>query len=121
MLGRVRGVVESGNHRTVSGRASYTPPGGETLAELNERIVAALDRIAGTHAGERILVVTHGGVVTSFARYVLGVPQDTPRRFDIGNASLSLFYRNDERGWMARFLGDVSHLEHRQDTVAGSG
>ena len=57
----------------------------------------------------------HGGVVTAFARYVLGVPQDAPRRFDIGNASLSLFYRNDERGWMARFLGDVAHLEHRRD------
>ena len=93
----------------------YTPPGGETLVELNERIVTALNQIAGNHSGERVIVVTHGGVVTAFARYVLGVPQDAPRRFDIGNASLSLFYRNDERGWMARYLGDVAHLEHRRD------
>ena len=107
--------------RTSSREANpdYTPPGGETLGELNERIVTALDRIASSHAGERVIVVTHGGVVTAFARYVLGVSQDAPRRFGIGNASLSLFYRHDERGWMARFLGDVAHLENRRDHASG--
>ena len=99
--------------RTSNGTAvpDYTPLGGETLGELAERIVNALNRIAGNHVGERVIVVTHGGAVTAFARHVLGVPQDAPRRFEIGNASLSLFHRNDERVWMARFLGDVSHLE----------
>ena len=99
--------------RTSNGAANpeYTPPGGETLGELTERIVRALNQIAGNHVGERVIVVTHGGAATAFARHVLGVPQDAPRRFEIGNASLSLFYRNDERFWMARFLCDVSHLE----------
>ena len=107
--------------RTSSGESNpdYTPPGGETLNELNERIVGALNRIAHSHAGERVVVVTHGAVVMAFARYVLGVPQDAPRRFDIGSTSLSLFYRDGERGWMVRFLGDVSHLEHRGDSAAG--
>ena len=97
----------------ISGGAAhpdYTPPGAETPGEFNARVVAAFDRIASEHAAERVLVVTHGGVVTTFARYVLGVPTTAPRRFDIGNTSLSLFYRDDGRGWMVRFLGDVSHL-----------
>lgn len=121
-LSRAEIIERYPDARTSSREANpdYTPPDGETLDELNERIVAALNRIAGNHAGERIIVVTHGGVVTAFARHVLGVPQDAPRRFDIGNASLSLFYRNDERGWMARFLGDVSHLEHRRDGLGGN-
>ena len=99
--------------RIASGAASpdYTPPGGETQDEFTERVIRAFDRIAGENAGDRVLVVTHGGVVTAFARYVLGVPPNAPRRFDIGNTSLSLFYRDHERGWMVRFLGDVSHLE----------
>ena len=98
--------------RITSGAANpdYTPPGGETPGEFNERVIAAFDRIVSEHAGERVIVVTHGGVVTAFARYVLGVPATAPRGFDIGNTSLSLFYR-DERGWMTRFLGDVAHLE----------
>ena len=91
----------------------YTPPGGETQREMNARIIAAFDRIAHNHAGERVLIVTHSGVVTAFARYVLGVPPNAPRRFDIGNASLSLFYQDGEHDWIARFLGDVSHLQGR--------
>ena len=90
----------------------YTPPGGETPDEFTSRVIRAFDRIASENTGDRVIVVTHGGVVTAFARHVLGVPANAPRRFDIGNTSLSLFYR-DERGWMVRFLGDVSHLEGR--------
>lgn len=104
--------------RIASGAANpdYTPPGGETQDEFNRRVIGAFDRIASEHAGERVIVVTHGGVVTAFGRYVLGVPANAPRRFDIGNTSLSLFYR-DERGWMVRFLGDVSHLEGGADST----
>ena len=90
---------------------AYTPPGGETPSAFNRRVVAAFDGIACSQPGERVIVVTHGGVVTAFARHVLGVPPAAPRRFDIANTSLSLFYLDAERGWMARFLGDVSHLE----------
>ena len=96
---------------STSGDPSYAPPEGESQDELLERIVGAFRAIAARHCGERVVVVTHGGVLTAFARHVLGVPAAAPRRFDIGNASLSLFYRDTERGWMVRSLGDVSHLE----------
>ena len=98
----------------IAANPDYTPPGGETQDEFKRRVIGAFDRIAGEHAGQRVLVVTHGGVVTAFARHVLGVPGNAPRRFDIGNTSLSLFYRDDERGWMVRFLGDVAHLDNEQ-------
>ena len=96
---------------SLSGDPDYAPPGGETATELLERIVAAFDRIARDHADQRTVVVTHGGVVTAFARHVLGIPLNAPRRFDIGNTSLSLFYLDADRGWMVRFLGDMAHLE----------
>ena len=96
---------------STSGDPSFAPPQGESPNELLERIVGAFKDIALRHCGERVVVVTHGGVLTAFARHVLGVPAAAPRRFDIGNASLSLFYRDPGRGWMMRSLGDVSHLE----------
>lgn len=113
-LSRAEIVEQYPDARIASGAANpdYTPQGGETQEEFGGRVIGAFDRIADEHVGGRVIVVTHGGVVTAFARYVLGVPADAPRRFDIGNTSLSLFYR-DERGWMVRFLGDVSHLEGR--------
>ena len=68
--------------RTSNGGANpeYTPPCDETSRELTERIVIAMNRIAGNHTDERIIVVTHSGVVTAFAKYMLGVPQDAPVR-----------------------------------------
>ena len=97
------------------GSSGYTPPGGETMQAFIERIRGAFERIAGNHAGGRVLVVTHGGVVTAFARHVLGIPAEAPRRFDVDNTSLSCFYRHSEGegegDWMVRYLGDTAHLQ----------
>ncbi|WP_342317019.1 histidine phosphatase family protein [Lysobacter sp. FW306-1B-D06B] len=39
------------------------PPGGETFAQFRERLSGAMDEIARTSAGRRVLVVTHGGAI----------------------------------------------------------
>jgi probable phosphoglycerate mutase len=93
-----------------NGNSDYAPPGGESAAALGERVIATFAEIAARHPGERIVVVTHGGVVIAFARHVLGIANEVPRRFDVQNVSLSAFYADAERGWMVRFLGDVGHL-----------
>jgi len=41
---------------------------GETVPELSERVLAALRRLAVEHAGRRVLVITHGGVVRNLER-----------------------------------------------------
>jgi broad specificity phosphatase PhoE len=46
------------------------PPGGESLAQVCERVYAFLQKLARTMAGRRVLVVTHGGTLWCF-RYVL--------------------------------------------------
>lgn len=46
------------------------PPGGESLAQVCERVYAFLQKMARTMAGRRVLVVTHGGTLWCF-RYVL--------------------------------------------------
>jgi broad specificity phosphatase PhoE len=46
------------------------PPGGESLADVCERVYAFLQKLARTMAGRRVLVVTHGGTIWCF-RYVL--------------------------------------------------
>ena len=44
--------------------------GGESLAQICERVYAFLQKMARTMAGRRVLVVTHGGTLWCF-RYVL--------------------------------------------------
>jgi broad specificity phosphatase PhoE len=56
---------------------------GETKEEMRERVLAALQRIAGEHPGGRVLVVTHGGPVRS-----LLVECGLDGRGPIGNCSL---------------------------------
>jgi alpha-ribazole phosphatase len=42
---------------------AYPPPGGETFEMFRSRLSAALDDVASEAAGQRVLVVTHGGAI----------------------------------------------------------
>lgn len=52
------------------GDAWKSPPGFETDAELAQRGLAVLTEIAERHAGQRVLVVTHGGLIVTCLRSV---------------------------------------------------
>ena len=47
------------------GRFHLRPPGGETLIEVAHRAGPALDEIAARHAGEEVVLVSHGGVMAA--------------------------------------------------------
>jgi broad specificity phosphatase PhoE len=47
---------------------------GETREEHLDRVVAAVERIARAHTGERILVVSHGGSLRALRRHCIGEP-----------------------------------------------
>ena len=49
---------------------------GETREQLTERVVAAVERIAGAHGGQTVLVVTHGGAIRALRRHAAGDPGD---------------------------------------------
>jgi broad specificity phosphatase PhoE len=48
-------------------------PNGEGR-EFLERVLAALDRVAGRHPGRRVLVVAHGGLIRTVHRHLGGEP-----------------------------------------------
>lgn len=93
-----------------SGDPDYVIPDGESNREFLERVVEGMDRIAAAHRGERIVVVSHGGTLGVFMKYILGLAIDAPRPFDIGNTSLSIVERKKKKGWKIRTLGEMSHL-----------
>ncbi len=47
---------------------------GETRAEHLARVLAAVERIARAHPGERILIVSHGGSLRTLRRHAIGDP-----------------------------------------------
>jgi probable phosphoglycerate mutase len=90
------------------------PPAGERQAEsvrqFHARVLAALEAIAVRHAGQRIAVVAHGGVLECAYRAAMGLPLDTPRDFPVLNASVNRL-RHGKDGWRLAHWGDVAHLQ----------
>ncbi|MCU0624809.1 MAG: histidine phosphatase family protein [Gemmatimonadaceae bacterium] len=62
---------------------------GESLVVLRERVAEVLTEIADRHAGEAVLVVTHGGVLDQIYRLATGMALDAPRTFTVDNASIN--------------------------------
>ena len=87
----------------------YIVPEGESFRQFHERCVEALEDYVSRHQGERVLLVTHGGVLGAILRYVTGIPLEAPRRYVLLNGSVNVV-DNLSGNWNLLHWGDVSHL-----------
>lgn len=83
--------------------------GGESLPEFARRVTEFAEHLVRTHAGERLLLVTHGGVLDILYRHAAGMALALPRDFPVYNASLNLI-SCDAGAWRVESWADVSHL-----------
>jgi 2,3-bisphosphoglycerate-dependent phosphoglycerate mutase len=83
--------------------------GGETLVEFSRRVTGLIEELPRTHAGSRLLLVTHGGVLDAACRHATGMPVNAPRDFPIYNASVNVL-RHRGGVWTIASWGDISHL-----------
>ena len=83
-------------------------PGAEPAGEFSRRVHAAISLIAAAHAGEKIAVFTHAGVIGEALAQASG---SEPFAF-IGpnNASISQLLVTSDK-WVIRRFNDASHLE----------
>lgn len=93
----------------------YAMPGGESATQFSTRCVGCLEAIAQRHAGERLVVVTHGLVLDALYRAACKMTLEAPRGFPMLNCSLNTF-RYDPAGWLPVSMGDVAHLAHEELT-----
>jgi probable phosphoglycerate mutase len=91
------------------------PGGGESLAGVAARVAEALTAIARRHAGEQVLVFTHGGVLDIVHRLTSGKSLDAKRDFLIPNGALNWIDYDD--GWHLVAWADASHLERTRDEL----
>ncbi len=85
------------------------PPGGEPMHGFGARVVAAVERLRAAHAGEDIVIVSHGGAIRAYLCSILGLGLSSLFRFALENASLSEV-RLDGVGPRLTLLNDTSHL-----------
>ena len=91
-------------------------PGGESRRGFYDRVLAAFLAILEDHAGQRVVVVAHGGVIGSFVAQVHGLPPTDPSAFDIGNCSLTHLHVTAEHT-LVHLRNDLLHLEVLGETA----
>ena len=94
----------------------YAVPGGESAAAFRDRALACLTEIAGRHADELVVIVTHGLVCDIAYRAANGIDLMAPRDFDLVNAGLNHF-RFANGAWHVDAWGDAGHLDAGLTTV----
>jgi probable phosphoglycerate mutase len=83
-------------------------PGAEPAPEFARRIRSVLTRIAAAHAGEKIAVFTHAGVIGEALAQASGAEPFT--FIGPSNASISQMLVTSEK-WVIRRFNDAAHLE----------
>lgn len=82
----------------------------ETGQEFHQRSVDAVTRIAQTHLDQRIVIVTHGGVLDCLYRAAHDLPITSPRDFAILNAAINRLHWDGRRFRVLQWA-DAAHLE----------
>lgn len=95
----VRAVARSGYWSSI--------PGSEPSSDFRVRVLAAIDGLAARHAGQRIAIFSHGGVINAYMALTLGMERDF--FFPVVNTSVNMVrVKNGVRVLLG--LNDICHL-----------
>ncbi|WP_291012531.1 histidine phosphatase family protein, partial [Hydrogenophaga sp.] len=88
----------------------FAPPGGESLLQLQARVVATVSELAARHPGEQVLIVAHGGVLDILYRAATRLDLQAPRSWELPNTAINRLLWTPEGlslvGW-----ADTGHLQ----------
>lgn len=80
-------------------RSTVAAPGGESMLDVQQRVVGLIRDLRAKHGEAAVAIVAHGDVVRAAILHFLGVPLDLFRRIEIAPASISIVEIDD---WGAR-------------------
>jgi broad specificity phosphatase PhoE len=82
------------------------PPGGESMAEVITRVGAAMERLAETHAGRDVVIVSHGGAIRGAIAHALRIAADNALHMSVQNLSLTRLQRSPD-GWRVQCVNEL--------------
>ena len=88
----------------------FAPVGGEALRAFQARAVGAIAAIAERHRGQRVAIVTHGGVLDALYRAAARIALDAPRTWQLGNAAINRVLHG-AHGFTLVGWSDTQHLQ----------
>lgn len=66
----------------------FTPPEGEPVTAFSARVLAAVERLHQAYAGERVLLISHGGVMRLLLARARGLPREQLLNVEVGHGAL---------------------------------
>ena len=75
--------------------ADFAPPGGESFAQVVERVTPVIDRRTAQHEGGNIVAVAHGGSIRAALAFALDLAPERALAFSIDNLSITRIDRVD--------------------------
>jgi len=91
---------------------------GEALRAFERRALDCVAALIERHAGQSLLVFTHGGVLEMVYRRATARGLSSPRDFEIPNAGLNRVEAGPG-AWRVTAWADVAHLERALDDLPG--
>lgn len=85
-------------------------PGGETFGELRERAMKVIDNILLKHHQETVLLVAHGGTISTILCSVLSIDLKNMWQIKQSNSAISIIEFYDKKGIVTLF-NDTYHLD----------
>jgi broad specificity phosphatase PhoE len=82
-------------------RSLVRTPGGETMLDVQSRVLNLIEALTSTCDGRRIALVTHADVIKAAVCHILGLPIDAWPKFDIDPASITVVVAGD---WGAKVV-----------------
>ncbi len=67
---------------------AFTPPQGERVADFATRVLAAVERLHVAYAGERLLLISHGGVMRLLLAQARGLPREQLLNVEVGHGAM---------------------------------
>jgi len=89
--------------------SNYVIDEGESTQQLLDRALEFIEEIRLMQPDQRVVLVTHGGVVRVLIKHTLGLSVGSPTRFLIKNTGLFRLVWNEK--WLVAQMGGVSHLK----------
>jgi probable phosphoglycerate mutase len=89
---------------------SVAPPGGESFEELQQRVIAAVARLAHEHPDQAIVLVSHVGPIKVLLSTALGAPVASVFRIFLDPATISVVDWRDAAYATVRLVNSHAHL-----------
>jgi alpha-ribazole phosphatase len=89
---------------------AVAPPGGESFAEVSERVTAALHRVLAARPGQRVLVVSHVTPIKTLVAVALLAPPPALFRMHLDVAALCEIDWYADGPAVLRSFNDTAHL-----------